>query len=112
MTVSSVRRDTVGDRLVDPAAPLLVVDDLQVEFRIDAGVVRAVNGLSYVLGEGETLAMVGESGSGKSVGAQAVMGIVDSPPGFVTGGSVRFRGVELLDLPEGVRRGVRGSGSP
>ena len=45
----------VGDRLVDRSAPLLVVDDLGVEFRIDAGVVRAVNGLSYTLGEGETL---------------------------------------------------------
>jgi oligopeptide transport system ATP-binding protein len=67
-----------------------------------------VNGLSYALREGETLAIVGESGSGKSVGAQAVMGIIDSPPGFVTGGSVRFRGVELLDLPETQRRAVRG----
>jgi len=108
MTETTIRRDTVGGRPADPSAPLLVVDDLQVEFRIDAGVVRAVNGLSYALREKETLAVVGESGSGKSVGAQAVMGIVDSPPGFVTGGSVRFRGVEVLDLPEGVRRGVRG----
>jgi len=106
--VAVLAQGLVGGRLTDPAAPLLVVDDLRVEFRIDAGVVRAVNGLSYSLGVGETLAIVGESGSGKSVGAQAVMGIVDSPPGFVTGGSVRFRGVELLDLPESERRRVRG----
>ena len=102
-------RDTVGGRPVDPAAPLLAVEDLRVEFRIDAGTVRAVNGLSYQLGRGETVAILGESGSGKSVSAQAVMGIIDSPPGFVTGGSVRFRGVELLDLPEAERRRVRGN---
>ena len=102
-------RDTVGGRPVDPAAPLLEVEDLHVEFRIDAGTVRAVNGLSYTLGRGETVAILGESGSGKSVGAQAVMGIIDSPPGFITGGSVRFRGVELLDLPEAERRRVRGN---
>ena len=102
-------RDTVGGRPVDPAAPLLVVEDLRVEFRIDAGTVRAVNGLSYALNRRETVAILGESGSGKSVGAQAVMGIIDSPPGFVTGGSVRFRGVELLGLPEAERRRVRGN---
>jgi oligopeptide transport system ATP-binding protein len=108
MTTTAVQRDLVGGRPIDASAPLLKVEDLRVEFRIDAGVVQAVNGLSYTLGVGETLAIVGESGSGKSVGAQAVMGIIDSPPGFVTGGSVRFRGVELLDLPESERRSVRG----
>ena len=106
---TTLTRDTVGGRPVDPAAPLLVVEDLHVEFRIDAGTVRAVNGLSYELGRGETVAILGESGSGKSVSAQAVMGIIDSPPGFVTGGAVRFRGVELLDLPEAERRRVRGN---
>jgi oligopeptide transport system ATP-binding protein len=106
---TTLTRDVVGGRPVDPAAPLLEVGGLRVEFRIEAGIVQAVNGLSYTLREGETLAIVGESGSGKSVAAQAVMGIIDSPPGFVTGGSVRFRGVELLDLPESARRGVRGN---
>jgi oligopeptide transport system ATP-binding protein len=106
---TTLTRDTVGGRPVDPAAPLLAVEDLHVEFRIDAGTVRAVNGLSYELGRGETVAILGESGSGKSVSAQAVMGIIDSPPGFVTGGAVRFRGVELLDLPEAERRRVRGN---
>lgn len=93
---------------IDPGAPLLVVDNLHVEFRIDAGTVNAVNGLSFRLDGGETLAILGESGSGKSVSAQAVMGIIDTPPGFVTEGSVAFRGVELLDLPEKQRRLVRG----
>jgi oligopeptide transport system ATP-binding protein len=89
-------------------APLLEVEDLQVEFRTRDGVAKAVNGVSYSLEEGESLAVLGESGSGKSVTAQAVMGILDSPPGFVTGGAVRFRGQDLLTLPEDERRAYRG----
>ncbi len=89
-------------------APLLEVEDLQVEFRTRDGVAKAVNGVSYTVEEGETLAVLGESGSGKSVTAQAVMGILDSPPGFVTGGAVRFRGEDLLALPEDERRSYRG----
>ena len=88
---------------------LLEVDDLQVEFRIDDGVVKAVNGLSYTLHAGETLAILGESGSGKSVSAQAVMGILDTPPGFVTGGTVRYRGDDLLIMTEKQRRSIRGN---
>ena len=91
-----------------PDAKLLEVVDLQVEFRMDAGVVNAVNGLSYTLDRGETVAIVGESGSGKSVSAQAIMGIIDSPPGFITGGSAKFRGIELFELPDLERRAVRG----
>jgi oligopeptide/dipeptide ABC transporter ATP-binding protein len=88
--------DELGKKAVDQDAPLLEVDDLHLEFRIEDGIVKAVNGLSYTLAKGETLAILGESGSGKSVSAQAVMGILDTPPGFVTRGSVKFRGVELL----------------
>ena len=88
--------------------PLLEVEDLQVEFRTRDGVAKAVNGVSYTVDEGETLAVLGESGSGKSVTAQAIMGILDSPPGFVTGGAVRFRGQDLLTLPEDERRAYRG----
>jgi oligopeptide transport system ATP-binding protein len=90
-------------------SPLLEVEDLHVEFRSRGSAVRAVNGLSYTLAEGETLAILGESGSGKSVGAQAVMGILDSPPAYVTRGSVRFRGTELLGMPEKKRRAYRGA---
>ena len=109
MTVTAERSDGhVAGLSIDASAPLLTVENLQVEFRIDAGVVHAVNGLSYHLDQGETLAILGESGSGKSVSAQAVMGIIDTPPGFVTGGSVRFRGAELLALPERQRRLIRG----
>jgi oligopeptide/dipeptide ABC transporter ATP-binding protein len=93
-----------------PDPPLLEVTDLHVEFRLRGGTtVHAVNGLSYELHAGETLAILGESGSGKSVGAQAVMGILDSPPAYVTKGEVRFRGTDLLALPEKRRRTYRGA---
>ncbi len=92
----------------DPNAPLLEVEDLHVEFRTRAGLVKANDGVSYRLDKGETLAIVGESGSGKTVSAQAVMGIIDTPPGYVTRGAARFRGVDLFQLPEGERRLFRG----
>ncbi len=88
--------------------PVLVVEDLQVEFRTREGVAKAVNGVGYTVDAGETLAVLGESGCGKSVTAQAIMGILDTPPGYVTGGSVRFKGTELLSLPESERRTYRG----
>ncbi|RKS67778.1 peptide/nickel transport system ATP-binding protein/oligopeptide transport system ATP-binding protein [Actinomadura pelletieri DSM 43383] len=91
-----------------PEAPLLQVADLHVRFRVRGRDVRAVNGLSYTLAEGETVAILGESGSGKSVAAQAVMGLLDSPPAQVDRGSVRLRGAELLGLPERRRRAYRG----
>ncbi|WP_433469118.1 ABC transporter ATP-binding protein [Spirillospora sp. CA-128828] len=89
-------------------APLLEVEDLHVRFRVRDQDVHAVNGLSYTLAEGETLAILGESGSGKSVAAQAVMGILDVPPARVERGSVKLRGEELLGLPERRRRAYRG----
>ena len=95
-----------GDRAT---APLLDVIDLQVEFRTREGVAGAVNGVSYTLHAGETLAVLGESGSGKSVTAQAIMGILDSPPGFVTGGQVLFEGEDLLTMEESQRRKLRGN---
>ena len=89
---------------------LLEVDDLYVEFRTRDGVAKVINGVSYHVDAGETLAVLGESGSGKSVTAQAIMGILDTPPGFVTGGQVRFHGRDLLTLPAEERRKIRGSG--
>jgi peptide/nickel transport system ATP-binding protein len=83
---------------------LLEVRDLRVVF----GKVPAVNGVSFYVDAGETLAVLGESGSGKSVTAQAVMGILDSPPARVTGGQIRYRGTDLLALRERERRRVRG----
>ncbi len=97
-----------GDRPERAPGPLLEVRDLHVEFRTDEGVVNAVNGAGYSLREGETLALLGESGSGKSVSAQAVMGILDSPPGFVTRGQALLRGIDLLRLPPRQLRPLRG----
>ncbi|MGW1889765.1 ABC transporter ATP-binding protein [Streptomyces sp. NPDC002004] len=89
---------------------LLEVRDLHVEFRTRDGVAKAVNGVTYAVDAGETLAVLGESGSGKSVTAQAVMGILDTPPGRITGGEILFQGRDLLRLKEDERRRIRGSG--
>ncbi|WP_415951155.1 ABC transporter ATP-binding protein [Streptomyces sp. KLOTTS4A1] len=88
---------------------LLEVKDLQVEFRTRDGVAKAVNGVTYSVDAGETLAVLGESGSGKSVTAQAVMGILDMPPGKITGGEIVFQGQDLLKLKEEERRKIRGA---
>jgi len=87
---------------------LLDVEDLQVEFRTRDGVARAINGVSFQLHQGETLALLGESGSGKSVTAQAIMGILDTPPGYVTGGAVRYCGADLLRMKADRLRTIRG----
>ncbi|MDH2430431.1 ABC transporter ATP-binding protein [Sphaerisporangium sp. TRM90804] len=88
--------------------PLLVVDNLHVEFATRQGVVRAVNGVSYTVNAGESLAVLGESGSGKSVTAQAIMGILDMPPARIPKGEVRFRGTDVLQLSEQARGQIRG----
>jgi oligopeptide transport system ATP-binding protein len=105
--VTSIQTDVQVTPVADPAAPVLEVADLHVEFRTQAGVAHAVNGVGFHLHAGETLAILGESGCGKSVTAQAIMGILDSPPGFVTKGEVRYRGADLLSLPEAERRSYR-----
>jgi len=95
-------------RLYEWTGPLLEVEDLHLEFRTRAGVVRALNGVSYQVAAGETLAILGESGSGKSVSAQAVLGLLESPPAYVTAGRIRYRGEDLLPLSPEQRRQVRG----
>jgi oligopeptide transport system ATP-binding protein len=89
--------------------PVLTVTDLAVEFRTEEGVVKAVDGVGYALGRGETLAILGESGSGKTVHARAIMRILDSPPAFITGGQARLGDVELLTLDEDDMREMRGT---
>lgn len=89
--------------------PILQVEDLHVEFRTDDGVVRAVNSVSFELNPGETLGIVGESGSGKSVTNLAIMGLVPTPPGKITQGSVRLHGQELLDNSSKEWTRVRGN---
>ncbi|MFI6983876.1 ABC transporter ATP-binding protein [Embleya sp. NPDC050154] len=90
------------------AAPLLEVDNLHVEFRTRDGVAKAINGVSYDVSAGETLAVLGESGSGKSVTAQTIMGILDMPPGHITGGEIRFHGKDMLKMSKEERRKIRG----
>ncbi len=87
---------------------LLEVQDLAVEFHTREGVVQAVSGIDFHLDAGETLAVLGESGSGKSVSASAIMDIIDSPPGFVTGGRILFEGEDLLGMRPGRRRDING----
>ncbi|MGY0058729.1 ABC transporter ATP-binding protein [Streptomyces sp. LZ34] len=93
-----------------PAVPrLLDVRDLRVEFRTRDGVTEAVSGVTLGVDAGRTLAVLGESGSGKSVTAQAIMGILDSPPAQVTDGRILFQGRDLLETVEEERRRVRGA---
>src|SRR6185437_8128833 len=89
--------------------PLLRVRNLQTRFATDRGVVRAVDRVSFDLGEGEVLGLVGESGSGKSVTALSVMRLVPEPPGHVSADEISFGGRELLGLPERDMREVRGA---
>ena len=86
---------------------LLHVEDLHTHFLTRAGVVKAVNGVSFTLNRGEILGLVGESGSGKSVTGFSLIGLVD-PPGRVVSGSIRFDGRELVGLPANKMRGIRG----
>lgn len=88
--------------------PLLEVDDLHVEFRTREGVASVLNGVNYHVNAGETLAVLGESGSGKSVTAQAIMGILQTPPAVVTRGSIRLRGEELLTAEPQRKKQVQG----
>ena len=90
------------------AASLLEVEALRTEFRGAGGVVQAVRGVSFTVERGETVGIVGESGSGKSVTALSLMGLVPSPPGRITGGSIRLDGEELLGKPEREMSHIRG----
>ncbi|MFB9430135.1 ABC transporter ATP-binding protein [Streptoalloteichus tenebrarius] len=101
--------DTASPASPPSSSALLEVTDLRVDFHTRAGRVHAVDGVSFSVAAGETLAVLGESGSGKSVTAQAIMGILDSPPAEIVGGSVLLEGRDLLTLPAAQRRAARGS---
>ncbi|GGW86025.1 ABC transporter ATP-binding protein [Streptomyces malachitofuscus] len=97
------------DGAQDAGRPLLEVRDLHVEFSTRDGVAKAVNGVNYSVAAGETLAVLGESGSGKSVTAQAIMGILDMPPGRIPKGEILFRGQDMLKMSGEERRKIRGN---
>ena len=80
--------------------PVLDVQELSVQFRLDDGLLRAVDGVSYSIGEGETLGLVGESGSGKTVSSLAIIGLLESPPARVDSGRILLDGEDLLRLDD------------
>jgi oligopeptide transport system ATP-binding protein len=88
---------------------LIKVQDLKTRFFTQDGVVHAVNGISYHVDEGETLAIVGESGCGKSVSVLSVMRLIPTPPGKIVGGEVWFEGRDLLKVDQEEIRSVRGN---
>ena len=95
--------------LAQSTKPLLEVEDLRTYFFTRDGVVRAVDGVSLHVAEGETLAVVGESGCGKSVTSLSILRLIQSPPGRIVSGAIRFQGVDLLQLEEAEMRRIRGN---
>ncbi|SDB56501.1 ABC transporter ATP-binding protein [Belnapia rosea] len=90
------------------AEPLLVVENLQTHFRTPDGINRAVDGVSFHVNAGETVAIVGESGCGKSVTSMSILRLIPEPPGKIAG-SIRFQGRDLLKLSEPEMRSIRGN---
>lgn len=88
---------------------ILDVKDIEVNFETYGGHVNAVRGVSFYLNEGECIAIVGESGCGKSVTSKAIMGLIPSPPGKISNGSIMFNGTDLLKLSKSQMRDMRGS---
>jgi len=90
-------------------ATLLDLNDLRTYFHTEDGIVKAVDGVTYDVEEGETLGIVGESGCGKSVSALSIMRLIPTPPGRIESGSVWFEGEDLLQLDIDEMRRVRGN---
>ena len=88
---------------------ILQINNLRTYFRGEDTVVKAVDGISYGIEEGETLAIVGESGCGKSVSALSILGLIPSPPGWIESGQIMFDGHDLLTLSDSEIRKVRGA---
>ncbi len=92
----------------DTRTPLLEIKDLTVRFHTHEGVVKAVNGVSYQLFEGETLGVVGESGCGKSVHARSIMRLIPIPPGEIKRGEIWYDGRDILKIPTNEMYKIRG----
>ncbi len=90
-------------------APILEVSDLEVEFAVDDGKIKVLDGVSFKVAPGQTLGIVGESGCGKSVTSLAIMGLLPRPHGQVVAGSIRFQGEELLAMQPDQMYKVRGN---
>jgi oligopeptide transport system ATP-binding protein len=106
MNTQSINSLTLQTK-TDPA-PLLEIRDLRVRFHTDDGIVKAVNGISYQMTEGETLGVVGESGCGKSVHALSIMRLIPEPPGEIENGEIFLNNQDLLKLSRDGMRRVRG----
>jgi oligopeptide/dipeptide ABC transporter ATP-binding protein len=89
--------------------PLLQVKELRTEFRIEEGVVHAVDGVSFDVDKGETLGIVGESGCGKSVSAMSIMRLIPDPPGHIASGEILWKGEDILKLPDDKLPDFRGA---
>lgn len=94
---------------LDPAQHLLVVEDLRTYFHTSDGLYKAVDGVSFLIDDKQTLGLVGESGCGKSVTSMTILRLIQSPPGRIESGRIWYRGSDLLTLPEREMRGVRGN---
>jgi peptide/nickel transport system ATP-binding protein len=95
--------------LMPASQALLEIDGLKTHFFTRDGVVRAVDGISFSVAAGETLAVVGESGCGKSVTSLSIMRLIASPPGRILEGKIRFGGTDLLQISERAMRKIRGN---
>ncbi|UOK73501.1 ABC transporter ATP-binding protein [Ancylobacter polymorphus] len=94
--------------MLEHTSPVLEIEDLRIDFQTPTGVFQAVHDISFRVNHNESVAIIGESGSGKSVTANAVLGLLDCPPGLIKSGDIRFRGRSLLSMPLGERRELYG----
>jgi peptide/nickel transport system ATP-binding protein/oligopeptide transport system ATP-binding protein len=89
--------------------PILVVNGLKTHFHTKRGISKAVDGIDFILHKGETLGIVGESGSGKSITSLSILRLIPSPPGKIAGGSILFKGKDLVSISESEMRKIRGN---
>lgn len=94
--------------MLEQDVPILEIENLEIDFQTPNGVYHAVRNISFRVDHNESVAIIGESGSGKSVTANAVLGLLDCPPGRIKSGDIRFRGKSLLSMPIRERRDLYG----